>query len=261
MNNFSSINPEGSQLRKHQYVMLDMLKYIDQICSKHQIPYYLSGGTLLGAVRHQGFIPWDDDLDIVLLKKDFKRLIKVLQKETSDDYVLHCNKTDSNYVAPFAKLRKKHTCIKEYGDNDLFYKYKGIYIDLFYLEPALSFFHYMSNHMQNFLVKCTHKKRDSFFSSFIYKLLYKCLFPLFSFTSYLLKRSNVSYPLGSFFKTQFKRKWYNKTEKLVFEGELFPCPKDYDATLKAQYGDYQIIPDLDKVEYHINAISFNSDVL
>ena len=69
----SEINAEGTQLRKHQLKMLEMLKYVDKLCRKHDIPYYLSGGTLLGAVRHQGFIPWDDDLDIILMKKEVCR--------------------------------------------------------------------------------------------------------------------------------------------------------------------------------------------
>ena len=105
----SEINAEGTQLRRHQLKMLEMLKYVDELCRKHDIPYYLSGGTLLGAVRHQGFIPWDDDLDIILMKKDFRRLLKVLRNEPSVDYTLQCHQTDPYYIAPYAKLRMKNT--------------------------------------------------------------------------------------------------------------------------------------------------------
>ena len=64
-------NPDGSQLRKHQLRMLEILVVIDKICRKHQIPYWLSSGTLIGAVRHNGFIPWDDDLDIEMMRNDY----------------------------------------------------------------------------------------------------------------------------------------------------------------------------------------------
>ena len=70
--NIHTINAAGTALRKHQMKMFDMLVYIDKICQDNDIKYCLSGGTLLGAVRHKGFIPWDDDLDIVFLKKDLK---------------------------------------------------------------------------------------------------------------------------------------------------------------------------------------------
>ena len=63
-------NPDGSLLRRHQLRMLEMLTYIDGVCVQHDIPYWLSSGTLLGAVRHGGFIPWDDDVDIELLRRD-----------------------------------------------------------------------------------------------------------------------------------------------------------------------------------------------
>lgn len=73
----AKFNPDGSNLRKMQLRMLDMLKYIDKICREHNIKYWLSSGTCLGAVRHGGFIPWDDDCDIELLRKDYKKLIKI----------------------------------------------------------------------------------------------------------------------------------------------------------------------------------------
>ena len=61
-------NPEGSPLRRQQMVMLEMVTVLDNICKKHDIPYFLYGGTLLGAFRHNGFIPWDDDLDVAMMR-------------------------------------------------------------------------------------------------------------------------------------------------------------------------------------------------
>lgn len=256
----SEINAEGTQLRKHQLKMLEMLKYVDGLCRKHDIPYYLSGGTLLGAVRHQGFIPWDDDLDIILMKKDFRRLLKVLRNEPSDDYVLQCHQTDPYYIAPYAKLRMKNTQIQERNDNDIYYRYKGIYIDIFFLEPAVPFFHYIANHLQNLLIyfaklNPTRKIKPILTKSF-YILLYRFLFPVFNMFSLLLRGNKLSYPLGSFFNTQFEKESYTGSLMQYFEDRIFPVPLEWDAVLRAQYGEYRIPPDLDKIESHIQSISF-----
>ena len=74
-------NPDGSLLRRQQLRMLDILLEVDKICKKHDIRYWLSSGTLIGAMRHDGFIPWDDDLDIEMLRSDYVRLMKVLPSE------------------------------------------------------------------------------------------------------------------------------------------------------------------------------------
>ena len=81
-------NPDGSLLRRQQLRMLELLEVIDVICRKHQIPYWLSSGTLIGAARHKGFIPWDDDLDIEMLRSDYLRLLKVFLKNFRT--ILHC---------------------------------------------------------------------------------------------------------------------------------------------------------------------------
>lgn len=86
--NYYEFNKEGTILRKHQLRMLDMLSYIDTICRENNIKYWLAGGTLLGAVRHQGFIPWDDDVDIELFKEDFDRLLTLLSADSGSGYSL-----------------------------------------------------------------------------------------------------------------------------------------------------------------------------
>ena len=74
-------NPEGSPLRLQQLRMKEMLKVLDGICRKHDIPYWIASGTLLGCMRHGGFIPWDDDLDVEMLRSDYKRLLRILPSE------------------------------------------------------------------------------------------------------------------------------------------------------------------------------------
>ena len=90
-------NPDGSLLRRQQMRMLDILLEVDRICRKHNITYWLSSGTLIGAVRHKGFIPWDDDLDIEMLLPDYERLMKILPQELPDTMALQTQDTDPNY--------------------------------------------------------------------------------------------------------------------------------------------------------------------
>ena len=114
-------NPDGSLLRRQQLRMLELLEVIDVICRKHQIPYWLSSGTLIGAARHKGFIPWDDDLDIEMLRSDYLRLLKVLPQELPDNLALQTNETDPNYIFIYGKLRDKDSHLEETKQEVLHY--------------------------------------------------------------------------------------------------------------------------------------------
>lgn len=113
-------------------VMLDMLYEFDKVCKKHGLTYYLYGGSLLGAVRHHGFIPWDDDLDVIMPRDDYDKFIK-LSDEFSEPYFLQIPQTDKGYYYSFAKLRNSNTT----GVVDMF-KYAGfnhgIWISMFPLD-------------------------------------------------------------------------------------------------------------------------------
>ena len=88
-------NPEGSILRQIQLGALDALVEFDSVCKKNNIQYWLDSGTLLGAIRHGGFIPWDDDIDVCVLMRDYKRLLKCLKKELKGNYKLHNGRKDN----------------------------------------------------------------------------------------------------------------------------------------------------------------------
>lgn len=102
-------------LRKVQLTQLEILKEVDRICTKHGIKYWLSGGTQLGAVRHNGFIPWDDDLDIDMMREDFNRFLKIARTELQESYYLQDWFTEKAYGLPFAKIRKNNTLFVEAG--------------------------------------------------------------------------------------------------------------------------------------------------
>ncbi len=132
-------------VRDVQDILLQMAKDIDHICQKHKIPYFLNGGSALGAIRHQGFIPWDDDYDIAMMYEDYKRFLEVLKTELPEDYVFHCFDTNKKYNVsiPAMKIRKKGTYIKE-ANTLLANRIKngdgcdGLFIDVFiydYVSP------------------------------------------------------------------------------------------------------------------------------
>lgn len=128
--------PDGSHVsvRDVQMVLLEMLKDIDALCRKYEIPYYLSGGSCLGAVRHKGFIPWDDDADICMMREDYERFQKVINELDPNVYYSQDFDRDPKYnvLIPAMKIRKHNTYCKE-GNPIMANKCKGdgVFIDVF----------------------------------------------------------------------------------------------------------------------------------
>ena len=126
-------NPEGSNRRKAQLRMLEMLTFLDVFCRDHNICYWLDSGTLLGAMRHQGFIPWDDDTDVCMPYEDYKRFVKLFGNKQIGDFVLQNHDTDPGYYRYWSVVRDLKS---EYVHSDDLYteksiKYKGLQIDIF----------------------------------------------------------------------------------------------------------------------------------
>jgi lipopolysaccharide cholinephosphotransferase len=129
--------PDGTIITLHDLhqVLLHMMKDVDHVLRKHNIPYFLNGGSALGAYRHQGFIPWDDDIDIAMMMDDFNKAIPILEKELSERYIIHCFETRNcyNVLIPGMKIRLKGTRIEEVNEL-LANKCKdsdGIFVDVF----------------------------------------------------------------------------------------------------------------------------------
>ena len=120
---------DSKTLRKVQLVQLEIVQEIKRVCEKNNIKFFLDSGSLLGAIRHKGFIPWDDDLDIGMLRDDYERFCNLAVFELDSRYVLQTWKTDNNYPLPFAKVRKKNTIYLERRARPL--AENGIFVDVF----------------------------------------------------------------------------------------------------------------------------------
>lgn len=251
-------NPDGSILRKHQLAMLEMLVFFDGLCKKHNINYWLSSGTCLGAIRHGGFIPWDDDLDVEMLREDYLKLVKVFQE--TDLYTLQTHKTDPFYVVPYAKLRNKKSKIVEHG-QDLKYKYRGIYIDIFVLEECPQIIARIYNRLTWELLLFGSKTKSKYIGEPLFFLGKFMLHKSIPFVRFLFGRHKSDYlrhTYGSGFSwNPRKRKWIFPLKNVSFEGHSFPIPNDFDSYLKTMYKEYMQLPNLDFVKPHIVEISFN----
>lgn len=259
----SQYNPEGSELRILQLKMLDILVTVTDIADKHNIPYWLSGGTLLGAVRHGGFIPWDDDIDIELLRPDYKKLLKILAKELPSDLYLQ-TPSDKGYRLLFSKVRDKHSIVYEEDDELDNYKEKGIYIDIF---PEERSYKWLKSLVDFFYGRAFRRiKRGKPFHSvrFFYEYVVSLLMYPVGFTLMWLARlfcvitkpDNILHSYGIGNTTNHNIKYLFPQSKICFEGKLFSAPGDIDAYLTKQYGDYMKIPAKDKRATHFLKVSY-----
>lgn len=115
--------------------MLEIYREVSSICDRHNLTYFVVGGTLLGAVIHKGYIPWDDDFDIAMPRDDYDKFIEIYSKELSDRFYLHHTSTDSNYWIPFAKVRINNTTFLEEKRKNV-NSHAGIYMDIFPFDYA-----------------------------------------------------------------------------------------------------------------------------
>ena len=120
-------------LNKLHKVQLEILDEFVRVCQKNNLTYFLVGGTLLGAIRHSGFIPWDDDIDIGMPRKDYDKFLEICNKELDKKYFLDCFDTNNEHYFPFAKIRKDGTIFDEEWSHHLDNN-KGIFIDIFPFE-------------------------------------------------------------------------------------------------------------------------------
>ncbi|MDE6523352.1 MAG: LicD family protein [Muribaculaceae bacterium] len=250
-------NPDGSDLRRIQLRMLDMLKYIDKICQENGIKYWLSSGSCLGAVRHRGFIPWDDDVDIELQRQDYRKLINVLSKENHPQFILQTDKNDPNYLHPYAKLRDLHSIVKENNNNDINNKYNGCFIDIFCIEPSYSKKLWkICGGFWNKLILPQALIKNPLIRRFLIGILrfsfLNIIFPIIRTGNLFYKTKKLRHCLGcGFIKERYKDD-IKEVQYVLFEEYTLPVPQNYDHYLRCLYGiDYNNLPDLDNITNHI----------
>ena len=120
---------KNTEIKQAQEVMLGLLKVFASICEKHNLTYWLDGGTLLGAVRHKGFIPWDDDVDVGMIRKDYEKFLQIAESELDSKYCIQTRENDHNFGKYSAKVRKRGTIFPETGSEKL--KERGIFVDVY----------------------------------------------------------------------------------------------------------------------------------
>ena len=259
-------NPDGSLLRRHQMRMLDILIEVDRICKKHDIKYWLSSGTLIGALRHNGFIPWDDDLDIEMMRSDYLRLMEVLPKELPDWLALQCDQTDENYFYFYAKVRDRRSLLKETLNYARLWKEQGIYIDIFPMEPHPIWLHKLTEksvgHMYKIWRTSTDDKKAIHRVLRIFKLNNSFLFPClrallspFHFCTFSPSKVITSGMGIPFHNPRYADEIFPLTTH-TFEGREFPVPGNADAHLRHIFGDYMQLPDLSRLAPHVANIEF-----
>ncbi len=253
-------------VRDVQMVQLEILKELDRICRKYGIAYHLFAGTLLGAIRHRGFIPWDDDIDVCMLRKDYEKFLRCCQSDLKSDYFLQYYETDDQSIIQFAKIRKNNTIFtnKMYQDTGM---HNGIFIDVFPLDnvkpdtlmgklhPYLFQVLYAigSSRMKNKAIhaKNLFNKTVRMFFFFLLRITPKKTTD--TMTQQVLQMFNkeetvfVNHLTNGVNKKRLEKYLRDKSTfydiiLVDFEGHLFPAPKNFHEVLTRNFGDYMKLP-------------------
>lgn len=264
-------------LRKVQLVQLEIAKEVKRVCDENNIQYFLCFGTALGAVRHGGFIPWDDDLDIGMTRSEYERFLAIAQEKLAPEYYLHTWHVDPQYALPFAKVKKRGTLYLEGKSHRL--KENGFYVDIFPFDylPAKE---EEKAHLDRKLLDLFRTKlmksgytpwRDN--GKIIWKkrigyLYYQMKAALTSHEALIREYEELvaSYPENERVYWQdpamhlrsLKMEWCQELTEIAFEGEMFKVSKNYHEMLTGIYGDYMKLPPEDQREnrHQIEAVDF-----
>ena len=254
-------NPDGSILRQAQMRMLEMLLFIDSVCQEYHLDYWLDSGTLLGAVRHNGFIPWDDDVDICMPVSDYHRFKEIMLDEYTKDYVLQCSETDSRYYGTWGVLRDLHSELDDGSTRLGGFIYNGLQVDIFPIDDRCNkrlwkisrlFFAYMVNAP---LFEGRFTKYIRWSVPLSYFILTKCMIPLFRMMTPSSK-TNLYFRYGMFWYHCIPRSVIYPLQQIEFEGAKFCAPHDVNLYLKELYNEWWKLPSEDKIRTHNFSVKF-----
>lgn len=250
-------------LKKLHSIQVEMLDEFVRICEENNLQYFIIGGTLLGAVRHKGFIPWDDDLDVAMPRKDYEQFLKIANKEINTKYLIDNIKTNPNYYLSFTKMRKKNTIFEQ----DVQIKYngpKGVWIDIFPLDETkninskLTFIQKKLGDLvsrlvlyKNYVVMGKFKIIKRLVGRLVFlsnKTMLKCLDNI-----YQMQNNNkenkcvINFPSVYSYSQETNEKIdYFPSKKVEFEGKEYNAPKDYDKVLRKIFNNYMELPPVEK---------------
>ncbi|KAA8368002.1 LicD family protein [Leuconostoc carnosum] len=239
---------------------LDILLYVKKICDDNGLNYYLHGGTLIGALRHQGFIPWDDDIDICMPRMDYEKFLK-LNKHKENQYISLNAESVNNYYYAFSKITDRQTATRDNNEKTEY----GVFIDIFPIDNVpqghfkksiyFSRAYAYKRILMHLNEKETKKDRN------VLKNILRQTVKLFNhkkiinhFNHYVTNIPNGSQvstiTTGSQWDISYQREWFADKVMVNFEGHEFPAPIGYDSLLHKYFGEYMIVPPKEKQITH-----------
>jgi len=248
------------KLKQLHKIEVTILKEIDRICKEHNLRYYVGEGTLLGTIRHQGFIPWDDDIDICILRKDFERFREACAKELDKKFFYQSHETEKEYYLWFDKIRYNNTIFKEVflAKHNI---HHGVYIDIFPMDnvPDDYYLRKKQRKIYQFYRKIVQAKYGGLRFRQGKKKIGAILIRVLTFfvpleyayrkgTSALVKYKDAETAAVQMMvdservDTILPKKYYIKTQRKKFEDISVPVPIEHDKVLSAWYGDYMKLP-------------------
>lgn len=254
---------DNINLKKLQKTEFDILCFINDFCEKHEIKYSLYAGTALGAVRHHGFIPWDDDIDLVMTREDLNRFLKIWKSEEPEGYYYETCLTDQNCGICHTKVRKNGTIFLSKGENGLV-GHHGIWVDIFPLDKVKKGINTAEVYEKGVILNLLTRANENVLDDTEFKKITRALLRMIPYPvrkkiiqhtwRWLIENSkridnNYKWMTVSAlyeFSLRFPQNMVENYIEISFEGKKFLIYKDYDIMLRAMYGDYMVLPPKEK---------------